>query len=360
MRPLLSLLPAVLLPIALSACSGGEDSQPKPEIVRPVLSIVIKPQTADAAGFAGTVDSRYSADLSFRLLGRVTSRSVDAGDPVKKGEVIATLDQTALALSVQSAKADYASAQAQLVNASANDARLKKLLSGATIAKAQYEAAHEANLSAKANADRAKAALDKAQEQLSYTSLSSDFDGVVTSIGADVGQTVSPGQTVLSVARPDAREAVVDIPDYLIGGFHPGDRFDVSLQSLPAVKAVGTLREIAPQSDAATRTRRVRLTLADPPRAFRLGSTITANPETAGRPFVALPLSALLEKDGLTQVWTVDPASATVRLKTVKVLRKDAGSFVVESGLAEGDRVVVAGVHSLRDGQKVKLEGADS
>lgn len=354
MRPFLRTVCLLVLG-AVAGCSD-ENAPKEAEIIRPVLSVMAEPEAASTVVFAGTIESRYSADLSFRLLGRVATRPVNVGDIVKKGAVIATLDQTALLLAVQSSKADYSSAQAQVQSASANEERLRKLLASDSISKANYEAAQQADLTAKANADRAKAQLDKAQEQLSYANLSSDFDGVVTAVGADVGQTVSPGQTVVSVARPDAREAVLDIPDVLIDQFKTGDRFEISLQSLPYIRTEGVLREIAPQSDSITRTRRVRFSLGEAPAAFRLGSTITATQKKSAQSGIELPLSALLEKDGAEQVWTVDPSSLTVGLKTITVAHKGPASFVVAAGLDRGARVVVAGVHSLQPGQKVKLD----
>lgn len=354
-----ALLMALLIPL-LAGCSDEHDRADKPEPVRPVLSVVVEPEATSSASFAGTIESRYTADLSFRLLGRLTSRPVETGDSIRKGETLATLDETALLLSVQSAKADYSSALAQLTNAGANDARLEKLLATGSIAKADYESAHEAALRAKANAERSKSALDKAEEQLSYAQLSADFDAVVTGVSADVGQTVSAGQTVVSVARPDLGEAVVDIPDALIAGFHEGDQFVVVLQALPSVSAMGTLREIAPQSDSATRTRRVRIALEAAPPGFRLGATITASPKMQAEGSIRLPLSALLEAEGATQVWVVDPASQTVKLKTITIADRDAESFVVKSGLSKGERVVTAGVHSLKNGQKIRLDGAAS
>lgn len=346
--------------LGLAGCSDEKEPAAKVEPVRPVLSVVVEPQAATATSFAGTIESRYTADLSFRLLGRVTSRPVEPGDAVKKGETLATLDSTALGLAVQSAKADYSGALAQLTSATVNDERLGKLVSTGVVARADYEAAHEAALRTKANAERAKSALDKAEEQLSYASLTTDFDAIVTSVSADVGQTVAAGQTVISVARPDQGEAVVDIPDALIGNFRQGDKFEIELQALPSIKVAGSLREIAPQSNSATRTRRVRIALVAVSPAFRLGATITARPEAQAADGIRLPLSALLEKDGGTHVWVVDTASHAVALKAVTVAAKDAESFVVKAGLAPGDRVVTAGVHSLKDGQKVRLDGEAS
>ncbi|MBN9270529.1 MAG: efflux RND transporter periplasmic adaptor subunit, partial [Mesorhizobium sp.] len=133
---------------------------------------------------------------------------------------------------------------------------------------------------------------------------------------------------------------------------------EVTLQSLPTIKAEAKLREIAPQAEGATRTRRVKLTLIDPPASFRLGSTVTATRVTTIAPAIDLPLPALLEADGKAKVWIVDPQASTVATREVEVSGKTTGSFTVASGLAEGTRVVTAGVHSLKEGQKVRIEGA--
>lgn len=343
----------LLVLAALAACSRSEEKPP--EVIRPVLSVVVEPKTVETFGFAGSVEPQYSADLAFRLLGRVVSRDVKVGDLVTKGTTIAALDPTALELAVQGSKADLSNAQAQFINAAASEDRQRQLLASANTSQATFDAAKQARQAAEAGVERANAALAKSQEQLGYARLFSDFDGVVTATGAEVGQTVSPGQTVVTVARTDPREAVVDIPDQLTGDLTVGMPFEVVLQSLPTIKTQARLREIAPQSEGATRTRRVKLTLVDPPTAFRLGSTITATRVTKVAPTIELPISALLEKDGSDKVWIVDPQSSSVSAREIKIASKSGGSFTVAGGLEAGMRVVTAGVHSLSEGQKVKV-----
>jgi len=341
---------------ALAACSKSEEKPP--EVIRPVLSMVVEPRTTQTFGFAGSVEPQISADLAFRLLGRVVSRDVKVGDIVSKGTTIATLDPTALELAVQAAKAELSNAEAQFANAAASEERQRQLLAAANASQAVFDAAQQARKAAEANVERAKASLAKSQEQLGYARLFSDFDGVVTAVGAEVGQTVSAGQTVVTVARSDLREAVVDIPDQLTGDLTTGTPFQVILQSLPTIETQAKLREIAPQAEGSTRTRRVKLTLTDPPQAFRLGSTVTATRVTKVAPTIELPISALLEKNGADKVWIVDPQTSSVSTRDIKVASKNGGAFTVAEGLNAGMRVVTAGVHSLSEGQKVKvLEG---
>ncbi|CAN7144631.1 efflux RND transporter periplasmic adaptor subunit [Mesorhizobium sp. LjRoot246] len=353
----MSRLPSLLLGMfmlgALASCSKSDEKPP--EIIRPVLSVVIEPRTTQIFGFAGSVEPQVSADLAFRLLGRVVSRDVKVGDIVSKGTTIAALDPTALELAVQAAKAELSNAEAQFANAAAGEERQRQLLAAANTSQAVFDTAQQARKAAKASVERAKASLAKSQEQLGYARLFSDFDGVVTAVGAEVGQTVSPGQTVVTVARSDLREAVVDIPDQLTGDLTAGTPFQVILQSLPTIRTEAKLREIAPQSEGSTRTRRVKLTLTDPPQAFRLGSTVTATRMTKVTPTIELPLSALLEKDGSDKVWIVDPQTSSVSAKDIKVAAKGAATFTVAEGLEAGMRVVTAGVHSLSEGQKVKV-----
>ncbi|MER8752396.1 efflux RND transporter periplasmic adaptor subunit [Mesorhizobium sp. M1050] len=342
--------------VVVGACSA--EPEKAPEIIRPVLSVVVEPRTSQTLGFAGVVEPEFSANLAFRLLGRVVTRDVDIGDLVTKGTTFATLDPTALELAVQAAKAGLSNAQAEFTNAYASEERQRALLADRNTSQATYEAAQQARQAAQANVERARAALAKSQEQLGYARLFSDFDGVVTATGAEVGQTVSAGQTVVTVARSDVREAVVDIPDQLTGDLAVGTGFDVILQSLPSIRTEAKLREIAPQADSSTRTRRVRLTLLNAPTAFRLGSTVTATRVMPIDPTIELPLSALVEKDGKQQVWIVD-AQSKVALHDIQIGAKRGGSFVVAGGLNAGARVVTAGVHSLTPGETVKIpEGA--
>ncbi|MDX8444210.1 efflux RND transporter periplasmic adaptor subunit [Mesorhizobium captivum] len=349
----LPLTATLLLIASLAACSRSEEKPP--EIIRPVLSMVVEAKTVETFGFAGSIEPQYSADLAFRLLGRVVSRDVKVGDIVTKGTTIAALDPTALELAVQASKADLSNAQAQFANAAASEDRQRQLLASANTSQAVFDAAQQARQAAAAGVERANAALAKSQEQLGYARLFSDFDGVVTAVGAEVGQTVSPGQTVVTVARTDPREAVVDIPDQLTGELTVGTPFQIILQSLPTITTEAKLREIAPQAEGSTRTRRVRLTLTDPPSAFRLGSTITATRMTKVAPTITLPISALLEKDGAEKVWIVDPQSSSVSAREIRIAAKNGGTFTVASGLEAGMRIVTAGVHSLSEGQKVKV-----
>jgi len=215
--------------------------------------------------------------------------------------------------------------------------------------------AEHARAGAQASVARVQASLTKALEQLGYAQLKAEFAGVVTAVSADVGQVVSPGQTVVTVARPDVREAVVDVgPDFPVA-LQLGLPFMVSLQLLPAIHVEGRIREIAPEADDATRMRRIRIALVDPPASFRLGSTVSATLSKLQNQVLRVPASAVLTKDGETFVWVVDLPASTVSLRKV-ALSADGSGMRVNGGLAAGTRIVTAGIHSLQQGQQVRIE----
>ena len=180
-------------------------------------------------------------------------------------------------------------------------------------------------------------------------------DGDVTAVSAEVAQVVSPGQSVVTVARPDVREAVVDIGADFPVPLTVGLPFTVGLQLLPAVQVQGQIREIAPQADSVTRMRRVRIALNDPPESFRLGSTITARLSNGHSSVLRVPASAVLKESAETFVWVIDAPTSTVSLHKVDLAGDPAGARVA-GGLAPGARIVTAGIHSLKQGQQVRIE----
>jgi membrane fusion protein, multidrug efflux system len=128
----------------------------------------------------------------------------------------------------------------------------------------------------------------------------------------------------------------------------------------PQVSTTGRVREVSPQADPVTRTFKVRVGLASPPEAMRLGSTVTGSIQLGGVAGIAIPTSALTSSQGAPAVWTLDPESRTVALRNVDVASFELIRVLISQGLAPGELVVTAGVQTLRPGQQVRLLGAPS
>lgn len=343
--------------MVLSACKldGGRQAQTPPP-VRPVLSMVIKPSEPAAVRFSGTIQPRVESELSFQLLGRIDARPARVGERVKAGQLLASIDPLTLTLAVQAREADLVRAKAALRNATDALGRQSYLAKRDVVSSANLDAARQSKSAAEASLKQAEAALTKAREQLAYTRLTSEFDGVVTRVSAEVGQTVSAGQKVITVARTDLRDAVIDLPETEIATTSLGGLFEVQLQSNPLVSSSGKVREISPQADPATRTYRLRISLGGNVEAFLLGATVWATRMSVGQTNqLRIPATAVLKRNGSTHLWIVDPTNNTVRTVEIELGQGGADEVVVRNGLEPGARIVIAGVNSLSEGQAVKI-----
>lgn len=343
--------------LLLAACGNAPTSAPPP-VIRPVLSVVARPVSSETVGpYVGSIEPRYQTPLSFQASGRIISRPVKVGDAVKKGQLLASLDASVQQYSLAEAQAGVASAQSQYNNLAAAEERAKALVSNGAAAQAQLDQATTARQTAEAQLAQAQASLARARNELGYTTIAAGFDGVVVSTGAEVGQVVGAGQTVVTVARPDIREAVFDLPENAATPVKPGDRWTVALSGAPDETMQGTVREVTPLYNASTRSQAVRLALADPPQSFRLGAMVDVSHVRPVAPEIPLPATAILDRDGKPLVWIVDPKALTVAARPVTIAARTGDVVAVTEGVKAGERVVIAGVHSLAEGQKVKLDG---
>ncbi|VEF06801.1 multidrug RND transporter, membrane fusion protein [Pseudomonas fluorescens] len=340
--------------LLLSACSEKEKP---PEPVRPVLSVTVKALNEESLGrFAGSIQARYESNTGFRVGGRIASRNVDVGAEVQKGTLLATLDPSDQQNQLRSAQGDLARVQAQLINAQANARRQQALFDRGVGAQAQLDVANTDLKTTQASLDQARAAVNQSKDQLAYTELRSDHKAVVTAWNAEAGQVVTAGQQVVTLAQPDIKEAVIDLPDSLVDQIPSDVVFSVAAQLDPSINTTAIIREIEPQAQSATRTRRARLTLTDTPDGFRLGTAISVTLSSAIKPRIELPLTALQEVDGKARVWVIDTQSKTVSPRDVSVISRTDSSVVLAGGVQNGERVVSAGVNSLKPGQSVKLD----
>ncbi|MFW0759298.1 efflux RND transporter periplasmic adaptor subunit [Pseudomonas sp. H11T01] len=351
MKRLLVLLSAGVL---LAACSKKE---PPPAPVRPVLSIEVQSESQEDLGrFAGNIQARFESNLGFRVSGRIASRNVDVGSEVEKGALLATLDPTDQQNQLRASQGDLSRIEAQWINAQANARRQQELFDRGVGAQAQLDIAQTDLKTTSASLEQAKAAVSQARDQLNYSELRTDHAAIVTAWNAEAGQVVSAGQQVVTLARPDIKEAVIDLPATLAERLPADVVFKVAAQLDPSINTTATVREIEPQAQSATRTRRARLTLAETPPGFRLGTAISVTLSSAIEPRIELPVSAVQEVDGKSRIWVIDTQTQTVSPRDVTLLSRDDSTVVLAGGVKAGERVVSAGVNSLKPGQKVKID----
>ncbi|TPJ80998.1 efflux RND transporter periplasmic adaptor subunit [Mesorhizobium sp. B2-6-2] len=347
------LLLAGIAGLCLAGCSQKEAEAPAaPRTARVV--VVTPHKLVLVAQGAGRIQSRYVSEVGFEVGGRLVSRIVDVGAAVKKGQKLAELSAVDYQNKVTASAADLDAAKAALTQAAAQEDRFRVLLGKGFATHSQYDDALRSLRSAQAQVQATDANLRIAQNQLAYTELKAPDDGIVTATGADPGQVVAAGQMVVEISRNDEREAVFAVASGDIVKARLGMSVSVALQAHPEIAVTGTLREISPTADSTTGTYQVKVSLPAPPPQMRLGAIVVGRAESdEGQMVATLPPSALLQSADQPQVWLVGNDDKVERRK-VQLLEFDANSVTVSQGLAPGDKVVVAGVNSLADGEVVK------
>lgn len=341
--------------LALSAC--GADEKPV-EAPRPAL-VVIAGAGADAApsAFAGEIRAREESPLSFRIGGQLVSRHVDAGDRVRRGQVLAELDPGDVRLQVDAARAQLAAAEGELARATSDQKRYATLAKEQLVSKSTQDAQDASYTAAAGQARAARAQLDVARNQAAYSQLRAPRDGVIATRTAEAGQTVTAGQVVFTLAGDAGREVAIALPESRIREFRVGQPVLVELWSKPGERLPGRIRELAAAADPQARTYAARIAI-DPNVAGEVdlgqSARVYIANSHAGAQALRLPLSALQRgTNGATTVWVVDPNTNALKRVPVRVGPFGADSVPVLSGLRAGDRVVAAGGHLLREGQVV-------
>lgn len=347
--------------LMLAACSPA----PEPAALVQAVYVTQVHHDTDEAGrrLSGTVSARFESELSFRIGGKVASRAVEVGQSVKRGQLLARLDDTDLQLAVDVAAQQWRAAQVEADQASSDAARFRRLLSDGSVGAADLERQQARADAALAHLAQAQGQLDLARRRLSYTTLSAPFDGVVTARRLEAGQVIGEAQAVLTLARPDALDVVVDVPESLAPDLHA---YHASAHLLAqSVDATSrplelTLRELAPSASAATRTFRARYTITTTTASAasstvpRLGNTVELNLRRPNsEPSALLPLGAVLSTAQSPTVWVVDPSAGTLTPSPVQVLSQTQDRVRVR-GLDEGALVVSAGAQKLDAKMRVR------
>jgi multidrug efflux system membrane fusion protein len=327
------------------------------ETIHPVqLAQVVVGAATEGAVFAGEVRPRYETDLGFRIGGKIVWRGVDVGARVRKGQPLARLDPADVALQAEAATAQVAATQTEYEFAKAEYERYQNLHAQKFISASALDAKRNTMNANRAKHEQARAQLAVTRNQAEYATLTAPDDGVITAVNAEAGQVVAAGQSVMRLAREGEAEVVIAVPENRIGELKAATAIVVGLWAHPQKVYAGRVREISPVVDAATRTFAVRLSILDRDADVQWGMTANVGLRRAGaRESALLPLTSIYHlDDGKPAVWIYDPATRKVEPRAVGIAQFREDGVVVDSGLATGDWVVVAGVHKLQRGQTVR------
>ncbi|WP_395321543.1 efflux RND transporter periplasmic adaptor subunit [Variovorax sp. UC74_104] len=344
------------LPFALVAC--GEKSPPDPRTQAPQVRIAtVQGAGVTSRAFTGTVAARVQSDLGFRVSGKVLDRLVDAGQAVKRGQLLMRIDPADLKLAAHAQLEAVAAARARSQQTAEDEARYRDLRGTGAISASAYDQIKAAADAAKAQLSAAEAQADVARNASRYAELVADGDGVVMETLAEPGQVVSAGQVVVRVARAGPREAVVQLPETLrpaVGSAGQATLFGKEGATVPT-----TLRQLSEAADRQTRTFEARYVLKGDLANAPLGATVTIRvPDglSSAQGSVQVPIGALFDAGKGPGVWVIGGEPAKVNWRSVVVEHlDDDGARITAGQLKQGDRIVALGAHLLHEGEQVRV-----
>lgn len=337
--------------LALAGCGDREVAEPE-DIARPAKLIEIASSSNDRlVTLPAVIEATGSAVVTFQVGGALIELPVREGQQVRKGDVLARLDQRDFGNAVQQAQAQYTNAQAEYQ-------RAETLIAENAIARSVYDQRRSAR-------DVARAQLDSARKAMDDSVLRAPFDGVVAKLHIENFQNVSPQQNIATIQTTGAAEALVNIPATLVafaGQITPLET-SLFLDTAPNAPVPAELLSVSTQADPVTQTFAMRFGFTPPANLNVLpGMTGTvrsrlliASPD-GDTAQITVPVSAVQSDGEQPYVWVVDPETMSVSKREI-VLAENRGvgvDMAIQSGLAAGDIIVGAGASYLFEGMKVR------
>ncbi|MCR4541424.1 efflux RND transporter periplasmic adaptor subunit [Pseudomonas sp. 18.1.10] len=340
----------VSLAILLAACGHEEAAQ---TVIRPAMVVQPQPSAQASDSYPGEVRARYEPDLAFRIGGKVSKRLVEEGERVKANQPLAELDPQDVRLQLEATRAQVAAAEANLSLVRAERDRYKTLMDRQMVSRSQYDNSENLYRSGEARLKQIKAEFDVSSNQAGYATLRAPQDGVVAKRAVEVGQVVSAGQTVFTLATDGEREVSISLPEQGFGRFKIGQPVSVELWSQPDQRFAGRIRELSPAADPKSRTFAARVAFTGGKVPAELGQSARVFIQADGVIPLSVPLSALSAENGDSYVWRVQ-ADNTLKRTPVRIGAFGEKSVPVLEGLSPTDWVIAAGVHVLHEGQQVR------
>lgn len=320
-----------------SKVSGGRTPVPEKKEI-PVKTIKVEPiRSTGEVTVSGSVVSRDTARIAARIQGYVVELNVDAGDRVKKDQVLLRLDNKELVEKEAQAKAQLESAEADLVNSRTDYERYKGLFEKEAVSKKTLDDVTTKFETAKAAERRAEAGLKEAQTALSYSIVTAPFDGVVGEKTVNLGDLVTPGRPLFTVYIPGTAELVAAVGEQYASYVKEKTPVKVKIPSINLEQDT-TIREVVPQREEKTRTITVKAPLTEAPGLVPgLYGTLTF--DTRASEVIVIPTAAVQVVGQLETVRVLE--HGTVRVRNVKTGRRLDDKVEILSGLKAGEEVVV-------------------
>lgn len=295
----------------------------------------------------GTVEPVHEAAVASKLLARVVEINALAGQAVSEGDVLARLDDAELKARADQAESAIASAESRRERAQADHARAAKLVENRVVTQAEFDQIIGELKTSEAELNRAKQASDEARALLNYATIRAPLTGIVIDKRVEVGDTVSPGQVLLTLYEPNRMQLVATVRETLAEQLQVGSQIRARLDAL-GHDCPATVREIVPQAETASRSFTVKVSGPCPPGVYSgmFGRILIP---LADEDVLVVPREAVARVGQLTLVDVV--VGKVVHRRSVQLGRELPEGLEVLAGLRAGEQVVIYAPQALSEGQ---------
>ncbi len=337
--------------LLMTGCAEQNSGEPAEKPLRPVRVIEVAPSnTSFGKEFIAVADAAQKADLAFKVAGKLVQFPVNQGDQVKKGQVLARLDDSDFQIQFREAKSSFDKARSDLN-------RGNKLFKTNTISKADID-------QLKAQFNSAKAQLDTAKNNLDYTRLTAPFNGIIARKYTENFQEVNAKEAIIALHDVSRINLKIDIPEsIMINAREAPPRITARFDALEGQSFDLKFEEVATQPDEITKTYEVTLSMPAP-EGYNILPGMTARVRASraeselAQAKIFLPAKVVLQDSAGNFVYTVrDNKDGSATVVKTQVDAGDISQLGIEilSGVSTGDLVLSAGMSKVSDGMKVRF-----
>jgi RND family efflux transporter MFP subunit len=315
----------------------------------------------------GTIRAAQSAQISSQIMGNVVSVKVHEGDMVKRGQMLAVIDDAQLRAGLDRAQAaaagadhEAAAAEAECALAESTMKRFQSLFDKKSVSpqemdevNARYQAASARRETARSGQAQAQAALSQARTSLDYTRIRAPFDGVVSDRRADPGVLASPGMPLLTVEAAERFRLEANVDESGLRFVHMGQTVPVLLDAVGNQPLPGAVVQMVPAADPGSRSFLVKIELPANP-AIRSGQFGRAQFAKGERTSLLVPRNAIISRGQLQAVYVIDQ-NDVAGLRYVTLGSPSGDRVEVLSGLSQGDKVIALPGEQDLAGKKIEV-----
>ncbi len=351
-----------LLSLILISCGKKEVTENESSIPQIINYQEINTTTENINNiFSAQIVSKVEPNVGFRVNGTIEKKNVFLGDIVKKGEILAVLDDSEYKVAYKKSLANEEKAKANLINAKSNYKRVKELYFDDNVSKADFD-------NATARLDSTRSAYEAAIQQtnydkiqLGYTNLKAPVDGSITKEIKDVGENVKPGEAIYNLAASEGLEIDFFVPESIINSVNVGDLIDVRIDALGKEKLQAKITKVGTTSNGYGNTYPIKAEFSKRPTGIKPGMSAKVNilliSKTVNMIYIPVE-SVLTDIKGNHYVFVltnINDKTGTITKRSVATGVINNNGIQILEGLKNGDIVITAGMSKAIDGGKAIL-----